>query len=90
MTRHKSKTGEHESGPSVTGWVGKAKEQKPRKPREEKLKPCPFCGTGAVMLNGYSDEHWVSCFGGCGAIGPDGGSPDAAVKAWNTRPGKTP
>lgn len=50
-----------------------------------KLKPCPFCGGNAVIMNmGY--PHWIYCEK-CGAKVHGGvfGSVSASVDAWNRR-----
>lgn len=58
----------------------------------EKLKPCPFCGSGGKRLRIWASKECVSafvCCRNCGAIGP--GFPesrkteDEAIDAWNRR-----
>ncbi|MGE5072941.1 MAG: Lar family restriction alleviation protein [Anaerolineae bacterium] len=44
------------------------------------LKPCPFCGSEAVILIGSS----VRC-GNCGASGPFGCTAEHALERWNER-----
>lgn len=49
------------------------------------LKPCPFCGGNAVVMNmGY--PHWIYCEK-CGAKVHGGvfGDVSASVDAWNRR-----
>ena len=55
----------------------------------KKLKPCPFCGGEADLINDYLYEKWYAgCHNGKCAVQPDTyihGTPDSAIKAWNTR-----
>ena len=48
----------------------------------EKLKPCPFCGGDARLLDGLG-EYWVFCV--CRSSGPLCSSKDEAIRKWNTR-----
>lgn len=54
-------------------------------------KHCPFCGAGSgkLFINHYHGKcFWISCEpsdGGCGATGPECGSPERACEAWNER-----
>lgn len=54
-------------------------------------KPCPFCGAGSgkLFINHYHGiSFWISCERsdfGCGANGPECGSPEEAIEAWNKR-----
>ena len=51
----------------------------------EKLKPCPFCGSIDVEEKQYGDnEFWVSC-ADCGARIPEYEDYDEAIEAWNRR-----
>ncbi len=53
-----------------------------------KLKPCPFCGDTAVVLH-LADDTWeVKCEDGCEARNYNWVSEEAAIKAWNNRPGE--
>lgn len=62
---------------------------------EMKLKPCPFCGGKAWLINAEAGKdgmgrHWRNPR--CRECGADLGyckTPEAAAKAWNTRPGET-
>lgn len=55
------------------------------------MKPCPFCGSGSgkLFIHHYRGESfWISCNTsdyGCGASGPECGSPEEACEAWNNR-----
>lgn len=51
------------------------------------LKPCPFCGGSArvLELNGfYQHTHFVSC-DTCNAAGDTRETEEAAIEAWNRR-----
>ena len=53
---------------------------------EDRLKPCPFCGGEAELLNNGHDYFWVICMNrecGCEMSGMD--SLKAAYEQWNTR-----
>lgn len=49
-------------------------------------KPCPFCGSGDVSIESYSNEEWffVSCHE-CGANGPEESMAAKAVLGWERR-----
>lgn len=47
------------------------------------LKPCPFCGYDAELING-DDYHWVSC-PNCGADTMGSEDKEKAIEAWNRR-----
>lgn len=51
-------------------------------------KPCPFCGSGYVSIESYSNEQWffVSCHE-CGANGPEESMAAEAALAWERRSG---
>lgn len=51
-------------------------------------KPCPFCGSGDVGIESYSNEEWffVSCHE-CGANGPEESTASKAALAWERRAG---
>ncbi|WP_316375007.1 Lar family restriction alleviation protein [Enterobacter hormaechei] len=51
-------------------------------------KPCPFCGSGYVGIESYSNNEWffVSCHE-CGANGPEESMAAKAALAWNRRAG---
>jgi Lar family restriction alleviation protein len=49
------------------------------------LKPCPFCGDTSLETKEHGGKgHYVFCKG-CFVEGPNGHSPEAAVKFWNAR-----
>ena len=52
----------------------------------EKLKSCPFCGGGAQMCGGKTEDEvaWVYC-DRCGAESGIAPSQQEAAKAWNRR-----
>lgn len=55
----------------------------------EKLKPCPFCGGGAVLRKGQ--RYLVLCKNAeCRAYisTVDMSTPEEAIKIWNHRPGE--
>ncbi|EOH6202524.1 Lar family restriction alleviation protein [Citrobacter farmeri] len=49
-------------------------------------KPCPFCGSGDVSIESYSNEEWffVSCHE-CGANGPEESMAAKEVLGWERR-----
>ena len=48
------------------------------------LEPCPFCGVRNAVPRSSGRWGWfVSC--ACNAVGPNAGSREGAIKAWNTR-----
>ena len=56
---------------------------------EEKLKPCPFCGTKNSVITTYNldcgNVYQVCCWT-CGTRGPDYcNSKQEAIAAWNKR-----
>ena len=58
-----------------------------------KLKPCPFCGNEAVIINtgNYFPKmifYRVICRSSCTMQGRMYKTIEAAVKAWNTREGE--
>lgn len=46
--------------------------------------PCPFCGAENSRLVD-APEMWYKCMN-CGAYGPEGNGPKAALAKWNRRP----
>ena len=56
---------------------------------EAELKPCPFCGGVADLINTNSD-NWVVCKNrsGCGCALGRYRTVEQAVAAWNERPGE--
>ncbi len=46
------------------------------------LEPCPFCGSAGATAGGMLP--WVQC-DQCGATGPQCGTDEEAITAWNTR-----
>ena len=52
-----------------------------------KIKACPFCGNeGDTNHNIVTGANYVSCMDVyCGATGPDCGSLEGAIMAWNRR-----
>lgn len=46
------------------------------------LKPCPFCGGKAKVMNGPDD--WVQC-DGCGAATAFSATVESAIAKWNGR-----
>ena len=51
------------------------------------LKPCPFCGCEAVLVNEFFDDYLVMCSNsGCAVEGPLKATSDEAETAWNARP----
>jgi Lar family restriction alleviation protein len=59
---------------------------------EEALRPCPFCGSRALVVDDVGTERrhtWVRCRA-CDATGPYVGAPEPvedaeAIRQWNTR-----
>lgn len=51
------------------------------KRRMEELKPCPFCGSNNLIVDGFT---WVHCKN-CRTDGPLFNDRKKAIKAWNTR-----
>ncbi len=50
--------------------------------KEEKIKPCPFCGSTRVQAGGVGPYYFVSCHL-CKADGPLDKSRKQAIEAWN-------
>lgn len=51
----------------------------------EKLKPCPFCGNEAEMLN-YSENEWLVHFPSCSGMVERWRETDVeAIDQWNRR-----
>lgn len=50
----------------------------------EKLKPCPFCGGQAVLVD-ISYPYWVSCSMCNARINSKTEDRDGAIRAWNSR-----
>lgn len=51
---------------------------------EEKLKPCPFCGS-TDLCDGYTAKmRYIACFE-CSAEGPLEKTKKQAIDAWNKR-----
>ena len=51
----------------------------------EKLKPCPFCGNEAEMLN-YSENEWLVHCPSCSGMVERWREPDVeAIDQWNRR-----
>jgi len=61
------------------------------------IKLCPFCGATEsdgndegpylhLSAHQYGNKYvgWIVCCNGCGAIGPEKNSREAAIAAWNT------
>lgn len=58
---------------------------------DEELKPCPFCGRSTYLaVKEFEDADyvpskylaWVNC-NNCFAHGPEKGTREAAIEAWN-------
>ncbi len=57
---------------------------------EQKLKPCPFCGSTDLYIFHDHGHNWqviCDCYvrEGCGASGGYRHSREEAIEAWNTR-----
>lgn len=56
---------------------------------DERLKPCPFCGSKRIQLfpsNGeIFDDMWESFCWDCSARGPLGKTEKGIVRQWNRR-----
>lgn len=55
----------------------------------EKLKPCRWCGSKDAVVYTCRSGQQVQCCD-CGACGPDAGTHEEAIEAWNTRAPETP
>lgn len=53
-------------------------------PDEQKLLPCPFCGSGAVRCD-HNDYAWFAECEKCGANQPADPDLSEVRRAWNTR-----
>lgn len=58
---------------------------------ENKLKPCPFCGSNDIHYGfvlvwdlTYTKRHYVEC-GNCGANTDEFKNEECAIEAWNRR-----
>ena len=54
-----------------------------------KLKPCPFCGSGNCIYAEQEGEAWFLYCCNCHASGPYVPSKEEAIEAWNRRAGDT-
>jgi len=54
--------------------------------RDDRLKPCPFCGCLAWLHNSRKDEWRVECEGSCHAMTCWWHSEQDAIEYWNARP----
>lgn len=54
---------------------------------ENKLKPCPFCGSKDIIVKRLTRNCFISeCWEySCRAIGPTGRTEEEAIEAWNRR-----
>lgn len=52
---------------------------------EEKLLPCPFCGSDATLSRDLDDWQAECCDEECGAVTAYRVGPDAATAHWNRR-----
>lgn len=50
-----------------------------------KLKPCPFCGSGNCIYAEQEGEAWFLYCCNCHASGPYVPSKEEAIEAWNRR-----
>ena len=48
------------------------------------LKPCPFCGSRALITSNLLEEYYIVCTA-CTCCGPGPGSEQEAIEAWNRR-----
>ena len=48
------------------------------------LKHCPFCGSEAIVFDGFPFNYYIKCKT-CGVQSDDRANRDSAVKAWNKR-----
>ena len=49
-----------------------------------KLKPCPFCGSEAIVFDGFPFNYYIKCKT-CGVQSDDRANRDSAAKVWNKR-----
>ena len=49
----------------------------------DELKPCPFCGSKSINING-NQKRYVSCYV-CGARTKNGNTTKEAINRWNER-----
>ena len=58
--------------------------------KQMELKPCPFCGSMKIYVNG-DKKYWIAC-GSCGAEGPTPNRlwdcAENAIEEWNKRVGE--
>jgi Lar family restriction alleviation protein len=54
-------------------------------PSGQLLRPCPFCGSQDLWINGDFDPKFVVCQG-CSAFGPTAPTITQATNRWNRRP----
>lgn len=53
---------------------------------ENKLKPCPFCGSNKVEIENITTDRVAAFCGYCGVVGPHTSLGSAeAIKRWNMR-----
>lgn len=58
-------------------------------PKNNTMKPCPFCGRKASMNNAGLYEFWVECNNErCSSTGPVRRTEAGAINAWNHRAGE--
>ena len=50
----------------------------------DKLRPCPFCGSDKLTIKNYETQVYVECCA-CQALGPDGRDETDAIEFWNSR-----
>ena len=51
----------------------------------KELKPCPFCGGSAQMMQDIRPFFAECMERGCDTYGPSGNTPADAIAAWNRR-----
>ena len=52
---------------------------------DEELKPCPFCGEGAITKNIMSRSRWYVVCENCGARTDQKLERNDAIRLWNRR-----